>query len=76
MPTFQSNPLNSSPLQTRLKRHPILFGIPFILIMVAKLSPKSGTTCMTRKSSSCLERKPSNSTGRRRGLTFEKSTIN
>ncbi|KAF8426813.1 hypothetical protein L210DRAFT_3420558 [Boletus edulis BED1] len=34
MPTFQSNPLNSSPLQTRLKRHPVLFGIPFILIMV------------------------------------------
>ncbi|KAF8416011.1 cytochrome c oxidase assembly protein COX16-domain-containing protein [Boletus edulis BED1] len=34
MPTFQTNPLNPSPLQTRLKRHPVLFGIPFILIMV------------------------------------------
>ncbi|KAF8447223.1 hypothetical protein L210DRAFT_3712534 [Boletus edulis BED1] len=69
--------LNSSPLQTRLKRHPVLFGIPFILIMVAKLSPKSGTTCMTRKSSRQVHtRKPSDSTGRRRGLTFEKSTIN
>ncbi|KAI9567232.1 cytochrome c oxidase assembly protein COX16-domain-containing protein [Boletus coccyginus] len=34
MPTFQSNPLNSSPLQRRLKRHPALFGLPFILIMV------------------------------------------
>ncbi|KAG6371936.1 cytochrome c oxidase assembly protein COX16-domain-containing protein [Boletus reticuloceps] len=34
MPTFQTNPLNPSPLQTRLKRYPVLFGIPFILIMV------------------------------------------
>lgn len=34
MPTFQSNPLNSSPLQQNLKRRPALFGLSFVLIMV------------------------------------------
>ncbi|KAG9313295.1 cytochrome c oxidase assembly protein COX16-domain-containing protein [Chiua virens] len=34
MPTFQSNPLNPSPLHRKLKRYPALFGLPFILIMV------------------------------------------
>lgn len=34
MPPFQSNPLNSSPIQRKLKQHPALFGLPFILIMV------------------------------------------
>ncbi|KAF8552013.1 hypothetical protein OG21DRAFT_1466370 [Imleria badia] len=34
MPTFQSNPLNPSLLQRKIKRHPALFGLPFILIMV------------------------------------------
>lgn len=34
MPTFQSNPLNTSPLQRKFKRHPALFGLPFTLIMV------------------------------------------
>ncbi|KAI9452153.1 cytochrome c oxidase assembly protein COX16-domain-containing protein [Russula earlei] len=34
MPTFDSRPLNRSPLYLRLKRHPALFGVPFLLIMV------------------------------------------
>ncbi|SRR6266702_3424775 len=34
MPTFASRPLNKSPLHTRLKRYPVLFGIPFLLVMV------------------------------------------
>ncbi|KAG1827602.1 cytochrome c oxidase assembly protein COX16-domain-containing protein [Suillus subaureus] len=31
---FSSNPVNPSPLQSRLKRHPALFGVPFLLIIV------------------------------------------
>ena len=34
MPTFRSSPLHPPPLQRRLKRHPALFGLPFILIIV------------------------------------------
>jgi Cytochrome c oxidase assembly protein COX16 len=34
MPTFPSRPLNKSPLYRRLKRHPALFGVPFLLVMV------------------------------------------
>ncbi|KAH7889206.1 cytochrome c oxidase assembly protein COX16-domain-containing protein [Phlebopus sp. FC_14] len=34
MPTFQSNPINSSPLRSTLKRYPGLFGVPFVLIIV------------------------------------------
>lgn len=32
--TFASRSLNKSPFHTRLKRHPALFGIPFLLVMV------------------------------------------
>ncbi|OJA10462.1 hypothetical protein AZE42_05717 [Rhizopogon vesiculosus] len=31
---FSSKPLNPTPLQSRLKRHPSLFGIPFLVIIV------------------------------------------
>src|SRR5712691_5068895 len=34
MPAFASKPLNRSPLYRRLKRHPALFGVPFLLVMV------------------------------------------
>jgi cytochrome c oxidase assembly protein COX16 len=34
MPTFPSRPLNKSPLHRRLKKHPALFGVPFLLVMV------------------------------------------
>jgi hypothetical protein len=34
MPAFPSRPLNKSPLHLRLKKHPALFGVPFLLVMV------------------------------------------
>lgn len=34
MPTFQSNPLNTSPVHRTLRRHPAWFGIPFLAIMI------------------------------------------
>lgn len=34
MPTFSSNPLHSHPVHRLLKKHPSLFGVPFLLIMV------------------------------------------
>ncbi|KAF8487926.1 cytochrome c oxidase assembly protein COX16-domain-containing protein [Russula emetica] len=34
MPTFPSRPLSKSPLHLRLKKHPALFGVPFLLVMV------------------------------------------
>ncbi|KAI0293604.1 cytochrome c oxidase assembly protein COX16-domain-containing protein [Russula brevipes] len=34
MPAFASRPLSRSPLYQRLKRHPALFGVPFLLVMV------------------------------------------
>ncbi|KAH9984260.1 cytochrome c oxidase assembly protein COX16-domain-containing protein, partial [Russula vinacea] len=34
MPAFPSRPLNKSPLYLQLKRHPALFGVPFLLVMV------------------------------------------
>lgn len=34
MPTFPSRSLNNSPLHRRLKKHPALFGVPFLLVMV------------------------------------------
>ena len=34
MPTFSSRPLHKSPLHRRLKQHPGLFGVPFLLVMV------------------------------------------
>jgi hypothetical protein len=34
MPAFASKPLNKSPLYRRLKKHPALFGVPFLLVMV------------------------------------------
>jgi Cytochrome c oxidase assembly protein COX16 len=34
MTTFPSRPLNKSPLHRRLKKHPALFGVPFLLVMV------------------------------------------
>ncbi|KAH7908521.1 cytochrome c oxidase assembly protein COX16-domain-containing protein [Hygrophoropsis aurantiaca] len=34
MPTFSSNPTRTSPLHSTLKRHPALFGVPFVLIIV------------------------------------------
>lgn len=33
MPTFQSNPLNS-PIHKVLKKHPGLFGVPFLVLIV------------------------------------------
>lgn len=100
MPTFQSNPLNSSPLQRRVKRHPALFGLPFILIMVgASFGLQSFTqtrydlqdkkirqasshyvyhTCAHRRPCilhSCLKKKLSDWTSRRKSLTSEKSIM-
>ncbi|THH06277.1 hypothetical protein EW145_g4202 [Phellinidium pouzarii] len=34
MPVFPSNPLNQRTLNSTLRRHPALFGIPFVLIVV------------------------------------------
>ncbi|KAL4067993.1 cytochrome c oxidase assembly protein COX16-domain-containing protein [Scleroderma yunnanense] len=34
MPTFQSNPINASPLARTIKKYPLLFGVPFCLIVV------------------------------------------
>lgn len=34
MPTFQSNPVDPSPLARTIKRNPLLFGVPFCLIIV------------------------------------------
>lgn len=34
MPTFESRPLEEAPVSRLLKRHPSLFGVPFILLMV------------------------------------------
>ncbi|KAI0064510.1 hypothetical protein BV25DRAFT_245123 [Artomyces pyxidatus] len=34
MPVFPSHALKSSPIHRRLKKHPALFGVPFLLIMV------------------------------------------
>ncbi|KZT69878.1 hypothetical protein DAEQUDRAFT_709686 [Daedalea quercina L-15889] len=34
MPTFSSNPLNSKPVHRVLRKHPSLFGIPFVIIIV------------------------------------------
>ncbi|KLO14868.1 hypothetical protein SCHPADRAFT_825619 [Schizopora paradoxa] len=34
MPTFQSNPLNPSPWAQVVRKHPALFGVPFLLIIV------------------------------------------
>jgi hypothetical protein len=34
MPAFPSRSLSESPLHRRLKKHPALFGIPFLLVMV------------------------------------------
>ncbi|EIN07033.1 hypothetical protein PUNSTDRAFT_71377 [Punctularia strigosozonata HHB-11173 SS5] len=35
MPTFQSNPVKPSRTSTLLRKHPSLFGVPFIVMMVA-----------------------------------------
>ena len=34
MPPFQTNPLNPNPIHTLLRKHPSLFGVPFVLIIV------------------------------------------
>ncbi|GJE98964.1 cytochrome c oxidase assembly protein COX16-domain-containing protein [Phanerochaete sordida] len=34
MPPFQNNPLNPNPVHVLLRKHPSLFGIPFVLIIV------------------------------------------
>lgn len=34
MLTFPSNPLNSSPVHTTLRKYPGLFGIPFLILIV------------------------------------------
>ncbi|EKM54938.1 uncharacterized protein PHACADRAFT_194964 [Phanerochaete carnosa HHB-10118-sp] len=34
MPTFQNNPLKSNSAHVLLRKHPALFGIPFVLIIV------------------------------------------
>ncbi|KAH7922179.1 hypothetical protein BV22DRAFT_1070964 [Leucogyrophana mollusca] len=34
MPTFQSNPIRPTPFHSALKRHPALFGVPFLIIIV------------------------------------------
>ncbi|KIJ59734.1 hypothetical protein HYDPIDRAFT_100140 [Hydnomerulius pinastri MD-312] len=34
MPTFQANPIKSSSINSTLKRYPVLFGLPFVLIIV------------------------------------------
>ncbi|KAF5357880.1 hypothetical protein D9756_001224 [Leucocoprinus leucothites] len=35
MPTFSSRPLKSSRFNRSVKRYPALFGVPFVLLMVA-----------------------------------------
>lgn len=34
MPPFQSNPINPSRMNTLLRKHPSLFGVPFVLMML------------------------------------------
>ena len=34
MGVFDSKPLNSTPLNSRLRNNPLLFGVPFVIIMV------------------------------------------
>ncbi len=34
MPPFTSHPLRRHPIHERLRKHPSLFGIPFVLIVV------------------------------------------
>ncbi|PAV23754.1 FAD-dependent thiol oxidase [Pyrrhoderma noxium] len=34
MPSLPSNPLNQSPLNGRIRKNPLLFGIPFVMIIV------------------------------------------
>jgi len=34
MPTFQSNPVNPSPWAHIVRKHPALFGVPFLIIIV------------------------------------------
>ncbi|KAF9792163.1 cytochrome c oxidase assembly protein COX16-domain-containing protein [Thelephora terrestris] len=34
MGVFDSRPLNSTPLNNRLRKSPLLFGVPFVMIMV------------------------------------------
>lgn len=34
MTAFPSNPLNQNPLNNRMRRNPLLFGIPFVAIIV------------------------------------------
>ena len=34
MGSFDSRPLNSTPLNNRLRKNPLLFGVPFVIIMV------------------------------------------
>ena len=35
MPTFARNPIKPNPIHQKLRKHPSLFGIPFVLIIVA-----------------------------------------
>ena len=34
MGVFDSKPLNTTPLNGTLRRNPLLFGVPFVMIMV------------------------------------------
>jgi cytochrome c oxidase assembly protein subunit 16 len=34
MAAFDSRPLNSTPLNNKLRKNPLLFGVPFVIIMV------------------------------------------
>ncbi|KAI0934894.1 hypothetical protein AcV5_006588 [Taiwanofungus camphoratus] len=34
MPTFPSHPLNTSPIHRTLRKYPLLFGVPFVVIIV------------------------------------------
>ena len=34
MGVFDSKPLNTTPLNSTLRRNPLLFGVPFVMIMV------------------------------------------
>lgn len=34
MPPFSSHPLNTNPIHRVLRKHPSLFGVPFVLIVV------------------------------------------
>ena len=34
MGAFDSKPLNTAPLNSTLRRNPLLFGVPFVMIMV------------------------------------------